>query len=298
MDNFELADAWSMGMPEDNYYDCDDFFDDDRFPPYLRSEQLKPLVEALKKNIRSEYINRIAILEDENRKLSEFRAEYDTYQTALADLERKFNVMVETLKKKSFKRFVKDFFNDGYIVTNEYVYDMFDKCDRCNDNRQIEFTSPTGKHLTESCPCKQCVCQYKPTKIRTYEVVDHSGCVRIFTDTSMDGGRIELTDHTYYYGEDFSDLITPETKFITTYSRRPTCRFMHTVFKTEKECQAFCDFINEIKYNEACLDYLKTRCSIDGVECTYDVINDFMNGIYMGKKLFTPKFTTKNTVNK
>jgi hypothetical protein len=314
MDNFELADAWAfhmlendydkLGTPEDDNYDyddedSDDFFDEDCYPSYLRSKELKPLVETLKKCIRAEYKNKIELLEDENKKLSEFRAEYDTYQTALADLERKFNENMETLKNKSFKRFVKDFFEDGYIVTNEYVYDMFDKCDRCNNNRQIEFTSPTGKHLTESCPCKQCVCQYKPTKIGTYEVVDRFGDgVRIFTDTSSDGDRVELTDHTYYSGEDFNELIQLETKPGTSYSGGKTPKFMHIIFRSREECQAFCDFINEIKYNEACGEYLTSLCSIDGIECTDEVVNDFMNGIYIGKKLFTPKFYTKNTANK
>lgn len=314
MDNFELADAWSINtheydydeldMPEADEYDyddedSDDFFDEDCYPVYLRSEELKPLVETLKKCIRAEYRNRVEFLEDENRKLSEFRAEYDTYQTALADLERKFNKNMETLKKKSFKRFVKDFFEDGYIVTNEYVYDMFDKCDRCNDQRYIEFTSPTGKHLTESCPCRQCVCQYKPTKIGTYEVMDHYGNgVRIFTDTSSDGDRVELTDHTYYSGEDFNELIQLETKIGTSYSGRKTAKFMHIIFKSEEECQAFCDFINAIRYNEACREYLTSLCNVDGIECTDEIVNDFMNGIYMGKKLFTPKFSPKNTVNK
>jgi hypothetical protein len=314
MDNFELADAWAfhmlendydkLGTPEDDNYDyddedSDDFFDEDCYPSYLRSKELKPLVETLKKCIRAEYKNKIELLEDENKKLSEFRAEYDTYKTALADLERKFNENMETLRQKSFRRFVKDFFEDGYIVTNEYVYDMFDKCDRCNDRRDIEFTSPTGKRLTEWCPCRQCVVQYKPTKIRTYEVTSHyDNCIRIFTDTSSDGDRVELTDHTYYAGEDFSELIQLETKPGASYSGGKTPKFMHIIFRSREECQAFCDFINEIKYNEACGEYLKTLCNVDGIECTDEVVNDFMNGIYMGKKLFTPKFSTKNTANK
>ena len=303
MDNFELEDAWSLDLPEDDDYDCyddedsDDFFDEDCYPSYLRSAELKPLVETLKKCIRAEYRNKVELLEDENRELSKFRDEYETYQASLAKLERKFNKNMETLKKKSFKRFVKEFFEDGYIVTNEYLYDMFDKCDRCNDNRYIEFTSPTGKPLTEWCPCRQCVTQYKPTKIRTYEVMDNYGNgVRIFTDTSSDGDRVELTDHTYYAGEDFSELIQLETKHGTSYSGRKTYKFTHIVFKTEEECQAFCDFINEIKYREACDEYLKTLCTVDGIECTDKVVDDFSKGIYMRKKLFTPKFSKKNTL--
>ena len=83
----------------------DDFYDEDCFPPYLRTDEMKPLVDLIKKCVRAEYRNKVKVLESENKKLSEFKESYDTYQDELKELERKFNENMETLRQKSFRRF-------------------------------------------------------------------------------------------------------------------------------------------------------------------------------------------------
>ena len=187
---------------------------------------------------------------------------------------------MKTLTQKSFRQFIKDFFEDRYILVTDFVYDVFDKCNRCNDHRMIEFKSPTGKSMTETCPCHQGILQYKPSKISSYELLDSAGTVRIFTLTDKDHYRVELTDFTYYAGESYEFLMSEERRLGTSYNGQLTPRFTHTMFKTLDECQAFCDYINNIKYNDACVSYCKALCNADGIEYTDQVLKDFKRGDY------------------
>ena len=111
------------------------------------------------------------------------------------------------------------------------------KCNKCDENRKIHFTSPQGKKYTEDCQCAKRRYKYFPkeaTLCKFYVRKENFGWDdnRYYTvvDCDDDYDRYERADHVYTSSDDI------DYEKVNSYN---------AVFLNEEDCQKFCDWKNK-----------------------------------------------------
>lgn len=121
-----------------------------------------------------------------------------------------------------------------YRASTNYVYPP--KCGKCDKFGKIEYITPLGRKASESCLCRESKVMYRPAEFVRYEFRlnrDKNGMVVWYRQYSDDEDGL-----TWDNSIKLEDVYSPDTKFedIKSYSS--------TFFKTEEECQAYCDYLN------------------------------------------------------
>jgi hypothetical protein len=110
------------------------------------------------------------------------------------------------------------------VFTADYQTIRVKKCDKCNENRALEFTYPSGKKGYEQCECARTYNMYIPEKISAYKISNENGITSYFKRNDY---TLKAMDD-IHYGRDFSKV----NKF-------------SAIFATEKDCQCYCDYLNK-----------------------------------------------------
>ena len=135
-------------MSDGFYYDESPYYD----------ELTYELKESLKKSIKEEVLKKMEKIEKENKELLEVKLNYNQIKV---DFERKKNEYDDKLKElenKMKKAKLHELVNElcpssiMYHVYEDSYYYVIPKCNKCNDNRKITFTSPFGKEYSDDCP--------------------------------------------------------------------------------------------------------------------------------------------------
>ena len=129
-----------------------------------------------------------------------------------------------------------------YRVDYRYVYKP--KCDKCDENRKIHFSSPSGREYEEDCECAKRYLKYLPkpyyctefrvnrhkTKENPYPLMMWFKKYNDYSD-DYDGYTYDASDlcRSIYNGEDFNEI-----------EKRKT----YTYFRDEEDCQRYCDWLN------------------------------------------------------
>src|SRR5690625_4319308 len=124
-------------------------------------------------------------------------------------------------------------------VYRPYSYnEELPKCEKCNEQRLIEFPSPSGRKLTEDCLYKR-----GPLKYRTQENI----CVEF----TSDGGKVRA----WYKPSDYkdSDHMVSANYMEKLHDDIPfeDIKYNWDAFFLDKDkCQAYCDWLTEQKSKE------------------------------------------------
>ena len=190
------------------------------------------LLETVKYQIES-YEKENDILKAENQKLKD-------NEHKVRDRERKLEYeksdLMRQVKRERLSELMKDFKVIMYQAGSKGV--KLPKCDKCNDNREIEFKSPTGKKMKESCKCNINKTVYIPEEyICTEFKVDQDN------GNKMLMWYKEHHEKDYdYYGEDSSNycrvIYSEEMNF-------EDLECYHTYFKTKEECKKYCKWLDK-----------------------------------------------------
>ena len=122
------------------------------------------------------------------------------------------------------------------------THELREKCDKCDENRKIHFTSPQGKPYSEDCKCATRYYSYFPKEATLSKFYvrkkdfrwDDKGETdfynRYYTVTDNDEyDRYEATNEVYTSsGIDFADV-----------------NKHRAVFLRQEDCQKYCDWLNE-----------------------------------------------------
>lgn len=149
------------------YYDYDDYFRE----PSEFEMQVEEFKDALRDAVKDEIKNKIESLEKELAELKEFRDERNKiireYESKILEMQREVsNTKIaakeseEKWKKARLYQLLGDYLIIGYKVGYQWEYG--EKCDKCDDDRKIHFTSPQGKEYTEDCQCAKRYYKYFP----------------------------------------------------------------------------------------------------------------------------------------
>ena len=224
------------------YYDYDDYWAElSEF-----DQQIEEFKDSLRNSVKDEIKEKIASLENELSELKEFRDEKDKFiqecESKVREAKREAEVAIRTAKESEEKwkkarlhQLLGDYLTVGWEVGNSWEYG--EKCNKCDENRKIHFTSPQGKKYTEDCQCAKRHYKYFPkeaTLCKFYVRKENFGWDdnRYYTvvDCNDDYDRYERADHVYTSSDDI------DYEKVNSYN---------AVFLNEEDCQKFCDWKNK-----------------------------------------------------
>lgn len=198
--------------------------------------------EGLRKIVRDEYVKEMTRLKKENEELQEVKKNWAQIQMEYQFKEEKFNreksEIERELARKKFNELttIADFSEHLYVI--DYKEGYVPKCNKCDDNRQIHFTSPSGRDCKEDCPvCGKRYCIYYPKPVDAIKI-------RFSKDPYLKNEVWavkcdEYCENITYQKENVWKGAAEEFNFDDYYTLRHTC------FESKELVQQICDRINK-----------------------------------------------------
>lgn len=218
-----------------DYYDEEPFYEptvaDEIFIEYTQK-----LKDALKDNIKQDIEN----IKSENQRLKEENEKYKSRENEIACKERELEYEKQNLMYKVRQERLSELMKDFQVIMYKVgtTKEMFPKCNNCDENRKIHFTSPLGREMTESCTCNISKTVYIPVefictefKINKDNNKTMSAWYKLHKDKDYDWYQYQSDSYkkkVYEEGMDFEKL-----------------DWYCTFFKLKEECQKYCDWLNE-----------------------------------------------------
>ena len=173
-----------------------------------REKLIKSLKDSVKQHIEN-IENENQKLKDKNKKLSAQVREIESRETKL-ELEKKN--LESTVRRERLSVLLKQLKVERFMVETKTMY--IKKCNKCNEERYIEFLSPLGKKQKERCDCyTDSVKVFLPeSHLCTEFKVDNGNPskLRMWYKQNASAGEEYYTSSNYYNksynGEDYSTI--------------------------------------------------------------------------------------------
>lgn len=228
-------------------YDYEDYF----YEPSENDIVMSEIGEILKRMIKKEVLDELETLRSENAELRQYRDERKTYEAKIRDTEYKCKVAIEKAEREAKNARIHSLFGDmltvGYMVASNNK--KRPKCNKCNDQRRIEYVTPLGRHTYEVCDCEGYDHVYEVKEVEMIKFTirkrggwDHNeNVVRYFAharniyDDQEDENNYERVTWVYN-NESFEELAKQS--------------YYGVAFLDKDKCQEYCDWRNEQKNKE------------------------------------------------
>lgn len=230
------------------YYDYDDYWAE----PSEFDQQVEEFKDTLRNSVKDEIKEKIAFLEKELEEVKEFRDEKKKF---IQEYESKINEMKnevdsvkrdvkeseEKWKKARLYQLLGDYLTVGWKIG--YVFEYGEKCDKCDKDRRIHFTSPQGREYTEECQCAKGHYKYFPKEATLSKFY-----VRKKNFPWSDDGKLDYYNRCYTVTDcdDFDRYESAECVY--THSDNVDYKKVNVyydVFLNEEDCQKYCDWKNK-----------------------------------------------------
>lgn len=233
------------------FYDYDDYWAE----PNEFEQQIEEFKDALKKDVRTEIKERIESLEKE---LSELKAYKDDKNKIIQEYENRFKEVKreadkkireakeseEKMKKARLHQLLGEYLTIGWKPI--YNVEQGEKCDKCDDNRYIHFTSPQGKKYKEECQCAKRYYWYYPKEAILSKIY-----VRKKNFGWDDNEKIDFYNRYYTVKseerDDYDIYETASDVYTSSDIDFENVNKYRAVFLNEEDCKKYCDWINEKK---------------------------------------------------
>lgn len=193
------------------------------------NDQIDGLRESLKSSIKTEIKSELERLRLENKELRDKQRNLSELEAAADRAKRDAEYMAGQAKaeaiKMRFEEILKSLATPMYYALVSYK--KRPKCNNCNEDRRLTFTSPDGQETVGYCQCNS---SYATWSVRetwafaVYQNRDGKGHHAIY-DVSGDN-EIRDTSAAIYDGQDFSDI-----------KNYPT-----VVFRSEEKCAEYVEY--------------------------------------------------------
>lgn len=221
-------------------YDYENF--EDNFEPSLYDQNLSEFYKKMKDALKDHVKVNIEYIENENDTLKE---KISNLQKKNRDLQRKINVLegerqnfLNEARRMRLSELMKDFEHIYYYADYEYI--IGPKCEKCNDERRIAYTTPSGRNLSEACECSENEKKkYSPQMISCSSFDVRNG--KFFAWYKKYNKKDEDCN-AYSSSEvvDKKDIYSKEVNFDDMNNERPNL----TKFIDIDDCQRYCDYLN------------------------------------------------------
>lgn len=203
-------------------------------------EKVEEFKETLMDSVKVEFKKEMDRLRKENAELQETKKRMKEIEQELESEKRKLQYERQDLESKvrreKLSSLMKEFEVELYTIGSK-AYKV-PKCNKCDENRRINYTTPLGNDTYESCDCSRSVHVYEPIPTMLVEFsirdgksfawykVKESGRDEYlsYNDSSISGQKLIKSE------EDFEEVST-----------------RNALLQTKELAQKFCDYINKGK---------------------------------------------------
>lgn len=217
-----------------SYYDEDFYYEPSEF-----EQQVDELKETLMNSVKDEFKEEMERLKKENAELQEVKLNMKKIEQDYADKKRKLDWerqdLKVTVRRERINELMKDLQVELYTVASRGKEQP--KCDKCDENRRIPYTTPLGRETYEQCECNSRIHVYEPIPILLTSFSIDSGKGNAWYQVKDQGNYEYLS----YYEDSINgkDLITTEEQFEGIgYSYK-------SLFKDKEIAQKYCDYKNK-----------------------------------------------------
>ena len=221
------------------------WFDEDFYnEPSEFEMQMEEFKESLAKSVKSEILEEMERLRKENKNLQGVKEHFEQIKRDFEKKKRECDMAMSEAEQKAKRMRVNELMEHFKIfawgTTWEYLYGP--KCDKCNENRVLEITLPSGKIAKDDCECSKSKTKVMlPRRVILYEIADRDrGIVAWYKACGKENERYYELD---YASSIFSErMIKPGTEFNEVEKIENQ---WGVLFSTVNECRAYCEYLNE-----------------------------------------------------
>ncbi|MGE6615767.1 hypothetical protein [Bacillus mycoides] len=219
-----------------SYYDEDFYHEPSEF-----EQQIEEFKESLMESIKSNHKEEIARLRKENAELQDVKQRMkemeNEHKRKLYDLDYEKQNLESKVRKERLDALLKGFEIEAYTIASKSY--KAPKCEKCDENRRIRYTTPLGKETYETCDCGSYIHVYEPIPTLLKEFSIRSGEGVVWYEVRDSGNRYE---HLGYYDDSINgkEMITSEEQF----EGKGTYKVL---LQTKELAQKYCDYINKGK---------------------------------------------------
>ena len=217
-----------------SYYE-NDFYNE----PTEFDIQMDEFKKSLMKNIKQEFLDKMEKIQKENVELQEIKKNFDSIKTSYIIKERELAREKENAMSEAEKLQLSNLLKDREIVMYKvgYEYIKRPKCDKCDNNRKIEYISPLGKTMFEDCDCSKSDSKRVPTPWVLFEFTTANTYGK---ELSMWYREVKESSGNVYF-ESYSEICKKVYSDSMKYEDIDT----YTFFRNEEDCQKYCDSFKE-----------------------------------------------------
>lgn len=223
---------------------CD--FDDEFYnEPSEFDIQVDEFKQSLLNAVKDEYKAEMERLRVENAELQYVRDNFDQIKNEYKAKERELQLRMNDAQREArgarLNELLKNY--EVTLYSARYKYKTGPKCDKCNDQRNIEFFSPSGKKMTEKCSCAEHIPAYEPEEniLKEFRKRDSYGSELIVwyqpyrdDDDGFTYSSSTVARTVYENGMDYSEL-----------------NQHGTFFRDIEDCRKYCDWLTAEAAKEA-----------------------------------------------
>lgn len=206
------------------------------------------VIEMMKTAVREDIIVELTTLRAENERLREYEKLAYECDKKLADELQKLENERKTLESKVKNMRIRELFGD-YISTAwcvQRVYTDKPKCDKCNADRMIEYTTPRGKEQSELCECGEKLITYivQPTDLMAIET-ELKWDERIYTLAYYTAGAIWSDGERIEESVKRTSAVYEDIFAGKTFDEIPGYYYCELIFLDKTKCEEFCEYLNK-----------------------------------------------------
>ena len=225
-----------------SYYDYEEPYYEPTPADEIFFEAKQKLEECLKESVKyklTSVIEENKILKEENEKMKEKVRSIERKESLL---EQRENDMERNVLRKKFSEMLKPLEERDRIYRVNYSYKMGAKCNKCDENRKLQFTTPRGRAAFEDCSCSNtykvwCVEKADIIKLSLYKKRDYPytmSITPIYESTDYDDTYCKFKLETFVEAlDEFVDFKISDFDY------------KEVGFKRKEDCQRYCDYLNE-----------------------------------------------------
>ncbi len=213
-------------------------YDEDFYvEPCEFEEQIEGLKTALASSVQQRFLDEMDALREENEALREFRDKKESYERELARVKQQYEAKMRDAEIEAHRKKLKDLLAEvsviGYRVG--YKYTQGPKCGKCDKDRKIYFTSPSGRKMKEDCLCAKQTVTYYPTEVSLVSFYARDKVSSVYYEMKEEDRDCDRYDlRAEIYGRDKAKAFEEINRY-------------RIVFLEKEDCQRYCNWLNEVE---------------------------------------------------
>lgn len=227
-----------------NYDDCYDYEDMFQYSEMeeLKKEYADKMLSFLTDEAKANYYSVITENDKMKNKVKDMQDKIDKFYTIVHDKDKRIRELEEQSRKTRLRELMKDREIILYSPSYKNVYGV--KCDKCDEDRKLKFTTPRGKESFEMCRCSDTkIKEYYTSELVAYnmELRDNGRSLYIWYTEKKSSNE----DDCYYSNGRLVKDISDSLPFESLYEVFKSKEYNSEVYFSSKElCDKFIEYIN------------------------------------------------------